>query len=66
MPGGMHPWMDPARETRLWPHDNAHVYRQYDEIFDCSRHGWSNLQSTHINLPFANDMEFARVYQRSA
>jgi gamma-glutamyl:cysteine ligase YbdK (ATP-grasp superfamily) len=62
MPGGMHPWMDPARQTRLWPHDNADVYRLYDEIFDCSRHGWANLQSTHINLPFANDMEFARVY----
>ena len=62
MPGGMHPWMDPARETRLWPHDNAAVYRAYDSIFDCRRHGWANLQSTHINLPFANDHEFARLH----
>lgn len=62
MPGGMHPWMDPARETRLWPHDNAEIYRRYDEIFDCRSHGWANVQSTHINLPFANDMEFARLY----
>src|SRR5262245_32987654 len=21
MPGGMHPWMDPRRETQLWRHD---------------------------------------------
>jgi gamma-glutamyl:cysteine ligase YbdK (ATP-grasp superfamily) len=62
MPGGMHPWMDPARETRLWPHDNAEIYRRYDEIFDCRRHGWANLQSTHINLPFANETEFARLH----
>jgi carboxylate-amine ligase len=62
MPGGMHPWMDPVRETRLWPHDNAAIYRAYDRIFDCRQHGWANLQSTHINLPFANDAEFGRLH----
>ncbi|MBN1489801.1 MAG: glutamate--cysteine ligase, partial [Phycisphaerae bacterium] len=25
-------------------------------------HGWSNLQSLHINLPFANDEEFGRLH----
>ena len=62
MPGGMHPWMDPARETRLWPHGNSAVYRAYDRIFDCRRHGWANLQAMHLNLPFANDEEFARLH----
>lgn len=62
MPGAMHPWMDPQRETRLWPHDNDAIYRAYDRIFDSKSHGWSNLQSMHINLPFANDDEFARLH----
>ncbi|MGZ5115612.1 MAG: carboxylate-amine ligase [Burkholderiales bacterium] len=62
MPGGMHPWMNPSTETRVWPHDGAAVYRAYDRIFNCSSHGWSNLQSTHVNLPFANDDEFARLH----
>jgi len=62
MPGGMHPWMDPAKETRLWPHDHAHVYRAYDSVFGCRSHGWANLQSTHVNFPFANDGEFARLH----
>jgi gamma-glutamyl:cysteine ligase YbdK (ATP-grasp superfamily) len=62
MPGGMHPWMNPAKETRMWPHDNADVYRAYDRIFDCRSHGWSNLQATHVNLPFATDEEFARLH----
>ena len=62
MPGAMHPWMDPLRETRLWPHDNHAIYRAYDRIFDCRSHGWSNLQSMHINLPFADDREFARLH----
>jgi gamma-glutamyl:cysteine ligase YbdK (ATP-grasp superfamily) len=62
MPGGMHPWMDPHAETELWPHENTEVYRTFDRIFGCSGHGWANLQSTHLNLPFADDEEFARLH----
>ncbi len=62
LPGGMHPWMQPATETRLWPHANAECYRQFDRIFDCARHGWSNLQSMQVNLPFADDEQFARLH----
>ncbi len=62
LPGGVHPWMDPARETRLWPHEYNDVYRTFDRIFGCSGHGWSNLQSTHVNLPFAGDEEFGRLH----
>mgnify|MGYP000736711005 CR=1 FL=1 len=62
MPGGMHPWMDPATETRLWPHDQAPIYQAYDRIFGCRQHGQANLQSMHLNLPFADDAEFARMH----
>lgn len=62
MPGAMHPWMNPAAETRLWAHDYADVYAAFDRLFDCKRHGWSNLQSVHLNLPFANDEEFGRLH----
>lgn len=62
MPGGMHPWMDPARETRLWPHESAEIYAAYDRLFDCRRHGFANLQSMHLNLPFADDAEFTRLH----
>ena len=61
LPGGMHPWMDPARETVLWTHSDAGIYRAYDRIFDCRRHGWANVQSMHVNLPFADDAQFARL-----
>jgi carboxylate-amine ligase len=63
LPGGMHPWMDPSRQTRIWSHDaSAAIYRSYDRIFDCRRHGWANIQSMHLNLPFAGDAEFARLH----
>jgi carboxylate-amine ligase len=62
LPGGMHATMDPQREFRRWPHDYGDVYGAYDRIFDCRGHGWSNLQSCHLNLPFANDDEFGRLH----
>jgi glutamate---cysteine ligase / carboxylate-amine ligase len=61
LPGGMHPWMDPTKETQLWPHDTAPVYRAYDAMYDCHRHGWANLQSVHLNLPFDGEAEFGRL-----
>ena len=62
MPGGAHPWMDPFKETRLWPHHYNKIYEAYNKIFDCRGHGWSNLQSCHINLPFNGDVEFAKLH----
>jgi gamma-glutamyl:cysteine ligase YbdK (ATP-grasp superfamily) len=62
MPTAMHPWMDPRAETRLWPHDDAAIYQAYDRIFGCKAHGWANLQSMQLNLPFAGDAEFARLH----
>lgn len=62
MPTAAHPLMDPMTETKLWPHDNNDVYEIYDRIFNCKGHGWSNLQSTHLNLPFYDDEEFAKLH----
>jgi len=62
LPTGAHPWMNPATETHRWPHGNNAIYKQYDQIFNCNGHGWSNLQSMHINLPFANDEEFCQLH----
>jgi glutamate---cysteine ligase / carboxylate-amine ligase len=62
LPGAMHPTMDPVAEMRLWPHDNGEIYAAFNRIFDCRGHGWANLQSTHINLPFGDDEEFRRLH----
>lgn len=62
LPGAAHPFMDPFTETVIWPHEHNEVYALYDRIFDCRGHGWSNLQSTHLNVPFANDEEFGKLH----
>jgi len=62
LPSGAHPWMNPMIETVRWPHGNNDIYQQYDAIFNCQGHGWANLQSMHVNLPFANDEEFSALH----
>lgn len=62
MPTGSHPWYDPHRLMKLWPHGDQTIYNTFHRIFNCVGHGWSNLQSMHINLPFANDEEFSKLH----
>lgn len=62
LPTGAHPWMDPHRETVRWPHGSNAIYQQYDRIFNCQGHGWANLQSMHVNMPYANQDEFHRLH----
>ena len=62
LPTAMHPWMNPDTEMKLWPHDYNPVYEAYNRIFNCRGHGWANLQSTHINLPFDGDEEFKKLH----
>ncbi|WDI43663.1 carboxylate-amine ligase [Bremerella sp. P1] len=62
MPSAMHPWMRPDVEMKLWPHGYNEVYEAFNVIFNCSGHGWANLQSCHLNLPFDGDEEFGRLH----
>ncbi|MEX1042717.1 MAG: glutamate-cysteine ligase family protein [Pirellulaceae bacterium] len=62
MPTAMHPWMRPEAEMKLWPHGYNEVYEAFNKIFDCRGHGWANLQSTHLNLPFYGDDQFGPLH----
>ncbi|MBZ0326018.1 MAG: glutamate--cysteine ligase [Altibacter sp.] len=62
LPTASHPLMDPTTEMQLWKHSYSKIYALYNRIFDCKGHGWSNVQSMHINLPFGNDSEFEKLH----
>jgi carboxylate-amine ligase len=62
MPTGAHPWMNPGAEAKLWPHGQRTIYDTYHRIFNCEGHGWTNLQSCHLNLPFNGNDEFGRLH----
>ncbi len=61
LPTAMHPLMDPTRETTTWGEDRP-IYAAFDRVFGTASHGWSNLQSCHLNLPFHGDDEFHRLH----
>ncbi len=62
LPTAMHPWMNPLLEMKLWPHEYNAIYEAFNRIFDCRGHGWANLQSVHLNLPFRDEEEFGRLH----
>ncbi len=62
LPTASHPLMNPQTDTELWKHSYSEVYALYNRIFNCNGHGWSNVQSTHINLPFYDDEEFGKLH----
>lgn len=62
MPAASHPLMDPEKEMKLWEHHYSEIYSLYNKIFDCRGHGWSNVQSMHLNLPFYGDDEFEKLH----
>ncbi|WP_055442834.1 glutamate-cysteine ligase family protein [Lacinutrix himadriensis] len=62
LPTACHPLMNPLIDTQLWKHSYSEVYELYNRIFNCKGHGWSNVQSTHINLPFFDDKEFEKLH----
>lgn len=61
LPTAMHPTMDPA-EGKLWPHDGQPIYATYDRVFGTRGHGWVNLQSMHVNLPFDGDAQLGKLH----
>lgn len=62
LPTAMHPTMDPLREAKIWRHEGHEIYQAFDRVFSCNRHGWANLQSVHLNLPFSSEEEFAALH----
>mgnify|MGYP002795022741 FL=1 len=61
-PTASHPLMNPESEMKLWQHSYSKIYALYNRIFDCRGHGWSNVQSMHLNLPFYDDLEFGKLH----
>jgi gamma-glutamyl:cysteine ligase YbdK (ATP-grasp superfamily) len=51
---GMHPLLE-LDETGIWPHRHRQIYEAYSKIFNLRRHGWLNIQSFHLNLPYSNE-----------
>jgi len=51
---GMHPLLE-LEDTGIWPHRHRQIYEAYSKVFNLRRHGWLNIQSFQLNLPYSNE-----------
>jgi gamma-glutamyl:cysteine ligase YbdK (ATP-grasp superfamily) len=58
---GMHPLMK-LDETSVWPHYHRKIYSEYGKIFNLKQHGWLNIQSFHLNLPFQKEADAVKMH----
>jgi gamma-glutamyl:cysteine ligase YbdK (ATP-grasp superfamily) len=53
---GMHPLLK-LHETAIWPHRHKKIYSEYGKLFNLNQHGWLNIQSFHLNLPYQKEVD---------
>jgi len=58
---GMHPFLR-LSDAKVWSHRDRGIYAAMSRIFNLSQHGWLNIQSFQLNLPYRNETEAVRLY----
>ena len=61
----MHPLLK-LDETGVWPHRHRKIYEEYAKIFNLKQHGWLNIQSFHLNLPYSNEDDGIQLHNQLA
>jgi gamma-glutamyl:cysteine ligase YbdK (ATP-grasp superfamily) len=62
---GMHPLLK-LQDTAIWPHYHKKIYQQYGKIFNLNQHGWLNIQSFHLNLPYQKEADAIQIHNQLA
>ena len=58
---GMHPLLK-LKDTAIWPHYHRKIYQEYAKIFNLNQHGWLNIQSFHLNLPYQKEADGIQMH----
>ncbi len=58
---GMHPLLR-LEDTGVWPHRHKQIYQVYSKVFNLKQHGWLNIQSFQLNLPYFSEKEAVLVH----
>jgi gamma-glutamyl:cysteine ligase YbdK (ATP-grasp superfamily) len=62
---GMHPMLQ-LENAEVWTHRDRGLYQALNRIFSLNQHGWLNIQSFQLNLPFKNEREAVQLYNAAA
>lgn len=60
---GMHPLLK-FSDTGIWSHYHKKIYNEYGKIFNLSQHGWLNIQSFHLNLPYRKEDDATQIHNK--
>lgn len=63
--GGMHPFLR-LSDARMWTHRDRGIYKALGKIFNMNQHGWLNIQSFQLNLPYGSRSDAVRLYNALA
>jgi len=58
---GMHPSLR-LEDAKVWSHRDRQIYEALSRIFNLHQHGWLNIQSFQLNLPYKNECEAVGLY----
>lgn len=58
---GMHPLLK-LKDTGIWPHRHKQIYQAYSKVFNLKQHGWLNIQSFQLNLPYSSEKDAVLVH----
>jgi len=62
---GMHPSLI-LDKVKVWSHRDRQIYEALSKVFNLNQHGWLNIQSFQLNLPFKNEREAVQLYNTLA
>lgn len=60
---GMHPLLK-LEDTATWNHRDRRIYETYDRLFNIKQHGWLNIQSFQLNIPYSSEEEAVELHNR--
>jgi len=58
---GMHPLLR-LSDAEIWSHRDRGIYAAMSKIFNLNQHGWLNIQSFQLNLPYRNESEAVKLH----
>jgi len=58
---GMHPTLK-LDKAEVWDHKDRQIYEAFDRLFNLRQHGWLNIQSFQLNLPYSNESDAVKLY----
>lgn len=62
---GMHPLLK-LDDTGIWNHRHRQIYNAYSQIFNLHHHGWLNIQSFQLNLPYSTERDAVLMHNKIA